>query len=163
MSAKDNPSDEKEPRVTASLLRRLVTALESNARSHRLEIAAAVLLGLATTASAWCAYQSNLWSGVQMFRLVATNDAARKSAQLTLAANQTQSVDVQLLFVYVEASIRGDKRLADFAYRRFRPEARKAMDAWLQTDPFNNPNAPVRFFRIGGIRSTRERGSQACR
>ena len=27
---------------------------------------------------------------------------------------------------------------------RFRPETRKAVDAWLQTDPFNNPNAPVR-------------------
>jgi hypothetical protein len=83
--------------------------------------------------------------------------------QITLEANQTQSVNVQLPFVYIEASMRGDKKLADFAYARFRPEARKAMDAWLQTDPFNNPNAPVRFFRNGGIRSTRERGSQACR
>lgn len=29
------------------------------------------MLSLATMASAWCAYQSNLWSGVQTFRLLA--------------------------------------------------------------------------------------------
>ena len=144
MSAKDNPSGEKEPRVTASLLQRLLSAVENNARSRRLEIASAVLLGLAATASAWCGYQSNLWSGVQTFSLAAASEAARKSTQLTLQATQLQTIDLGFFTTFVEASFRGDKKLADFALARFRPEARKAVDAWLQTDPFNNPNAPVR-------------------
>ena len=144
MSAMDNPSEGQEPRITASLLRRILSMAEDNARSRRLEIASAVLLGFATTASAWCGYQSTLWSGVQTFSLVAANEAARKSTQLTLQATQLQTIDLGIFTTFVEASFRGDKKLADFTLMRFRPEARKAVDAWLQTDPFNNPNAPVR-------------------
>jgi hypothetical protein len=144
MNAKDIPSEEKETRVTASLLQRLLSAVENNTRTRRLEIASAVLMGLAATASAWCGYQSNLWTGVQMFSLVAADEAARKSMQLTLQATQLQTIDLGFFTTFVEASFRRDKKLADFALMRFRPEARKAVDAWLQTDPFNDPNAPVR-------------------
>src|SRR5271170_7358442 len=94
MTAKDNPSEEKEPRVTASLLRRLLRTIEDNTRSRQLEIASAVLLGLAATASAWCGYQSNLWTGAQTFSLVAADEAARKSTQLTLQATQLQTIDL---------------------------------------------------------------------
>jgi hypothetical protein len=148
MSAEENPSEEKEPRVTASLLRRLLRTIEDNTRSRRLEIASAVLFGLAATASAWCGYQSNLWTGAQTFSLVAADEAARKSTQLTLQATQLQTIDLGFFTTFVEASFRGDKKLADFALARFRPEARRAVDAWLQTDPFNNPNAPVRPFAM---------------
>jgi hypothetical protein len=143
MNAKDIPSEEKETRVTASLLQRLLSAVENNTRTRRLEIASAVLMGLAATTSAWCGYQSNLWTGVQMFSLAA-DEAARKSMQLTLQATQLQTIDLGFFTTFVEASFRRDKKLADFALMRFRPEARKAVDAWLQTDPFNDPNAPVR-------------------
>jgi hypothetical protein len=44
-----------------------------------------------------------------------------------------------------EAS-RRPKKVADFLHTRFRPEARKVLDAWLQTDPFSNPDAPLRPF-----------------
>jgi hypothetical protein len=144
MSARDNPSEGKESWLTASLLHRLLSAVENNTRSRRLEIASAVLLGLAATASAWCGYQSNLWTGAQTFSLVAADEAARKSTQLTLQATQLQTIDLGFFTTFVEASFRGEKKLADFAYERFRPEARRAVDAWLQTDPFNNPNAPMR-------------------
>jgi hypothetical protein len=148
MSVKANPSEEQETRVTASLLQRLLNTAENNTRSRWLEIASAVLLGLAATASAWCGYQSTLWSGAQTFSLVAANEAARKSTQLTLQATQLQTIDLGFFTTFVEARFRGDKKLADFTLMRFRPEARKAVDAWLQTDPFNNPNAPVRPFAM---------------
>ena len=83
-----------------------------------------------------------------MDSIVAANEAARKSTQLTLQATQLQTIDLGFFTTFVEASFRGDKKLADFAYARFRPEARKALDAWLQTDPFNNPKAPVRPFAM---------------
>jgi hypothetical protein len=70
--------------------------------------------------------------------------AMLKSTQLTLQATQLQTLDLGFFTTFVEATFRGDKKLADFALMRFRPEARRAVDAWLQTDPFNNPNAPVR-------------------
>src|SRR5271167_918376 len=107
MSARDDPPARTEPQVTASLLQRLLSAVENNTRSRRLEIASAVLLGLAATASAWCGYQSNLWTGAQTFSLVAADEAARKSTQLTLQATQLQSVDLQMLLAYIEGSVRG--------------------------------------------------------
>ena len=72
--------------MTAALIQRPLNTVQNNVCSRRLEIASTVLLGLATTASAWCGYQSTLWSGAQTFSLVAANEAARKSTQFTLQA-----------------------------------------------------------------------------
>jgi hypothetical protein len=160
MSAKDNPSEGKQLQVTASILQRLLSAVEDNTGSRRLEIASAVLLGLAATASAWCGYQSNLWTGVQTFSLVAADEAARKSTQLTLQATQLQTIDLVFFTTFVEATFRGDKKLADFAFARFRPEARKAVNAWLQTDPFNNPNAAVRPLAMAEYASPEREGAK---
>lgn len=83
-----------------------------------------------------------------MFRLAAVSQAARQSTQLTLEATQLRTIDLGFLNAFIEASVRGDKKQADFLHARFRPEARKALDAWLQTNPFNNPNAPIRPFEM---------------
>src|SRR5437899_3596484 len=48
-------------------------------------------------------------------------------------------------------SRRGDvatHRFEDFLYQRFRPEMRKALDAWLKTDPLHNPHAPLTPFQM---------------
>ena len=49
---------------------------------------------------------------------------------------------------YIEARSEGNKKLEDFLFSRFRPEAKTAIDAWLKTDPLNNPNAPPHPFRM---------------
>ena len=148
MSAEHELPKGLEPKETTALLQRILRLLEKNDREPRLGIAFAVLLGLATMASAWCAYQASLWSGVQTFRLVAASRASRESTQQTLTAHQLQTVDLQVLLSYLEAKGRGDQKLTDFMRARFRPEARKALDAWMQTDPFNNPDAPLRPFQM---------------
>src|SRR5438876_12056996 len=48
-------------------------------------------------------------------------------------------------------SRRGDvatHRFEDFLYQRFRPEMRKALDAWLKTDPLHNSHAPLTPFQM---------------
>jgi hypothetical protein len=142
------PATEPEPQETNAVLQRILSAVEKNERNRRLEIASAVLLGLATTASAWCAYQATLWSGAQTFHLAAAEHEGRESTEQTLAANQSRSFDVQGLVTYLEAKSRGDEKLAGLFFTRFRPEARKALDAWFKTDPFNNPNASLRPFEM---------------
>ena len=142
------PSTDSEPQETNAVLQRILSAVEKNERNRRLEIASAVLLGLATTASAWCAYQATLWSGAQTFHLAAAEHEGRESTEQTLAANQSRSFDVQGLVTYLEAKSRGDEKLAGMFFTRFRPEARKALDAWFKTDPFNNPNASLRPFEM---------------
>ena len=107
-----------------------------------MEIACAVVLSLATMASAWCAYQSNLWGGVQTFRLHAASAASRKASELNITALELRSFDISIGLAFMETVFRGDKKQEEFYYGRFRPEMKAAVDAWLATDPLKNPAAP---------------------
>ena len=136
------------PQETAAILRRIGDAVEETRRNNWIELGTAFVLALATTASTWCAYQSILWGGVQTFRLAASERAGRESTEQKLAALQGRAFDAQMLISFLEATGRGDEKLADFLHERFRPEARKALDVWLKADPFNNPQAPKRPFEM---------------
>ncbi|MCI0456037.1 MAG: hypothetical protein L0Z62_03535 [Gemmataceae bacterium] len=136
------------PQETAVILKRILDAVEEEKRKRWVEITCAFVLALATMGSAWCAYQSTLWGGVQTFRLAAAGRAGRGATQHALAALQLRAADAQLALAYTEARGRGDEKLAEFLRERFRPEAKIAFDAWLKTDPFNNPSAPMRPFEM---------------
>lgn len=111
-------------------------------QSNLLEIVRASILALATTASAWCAYQSSKWGGVQSGRLVESAMAFQDANRHTLAGLQYRSFDGQFLVSYLEAKHRGEDALAEFFRAHFRPEAKVAIDEWLATKPLDNPNAP---------------------
>ena len=133
---------------TTAILLRILGAVEAEKRRRWMEITCAFVLALATMGSAWCAYQSTLWGGVQTFRLAAAGKADRGAMQHALAALQFHTADGQMALAYLEARGRGDEKLAEFLRERFRPEAKVALDAWLKTDPFNNPSAPKRPFEM---------------
>lgn len=136
------------PREVAAVLQRILKAVEKDARHRWVEITCAVVLALATTGTAWCAYQSNLWGGVQTFRLAAANKAGRESAAASFAALQTRAFDASMFISYMQAKHEGNERQEKFLFNRFRPEVRKAIDAWLKTDPFNSPAAPPSPFKM---------------
>ena len=143
MSGEYNPAGtQPTPQETAELLRRILSAVEERKRKRWVEITCAVVLALATTASAWCTYQATLWSGVQTFRLAAAGKAGRETVKNSVAGIQARAFDGIMLMHYMEARVQGRKDLEDFFYRRFRPEMKRAVDAWLKTDPLNNPDAP---------------------
>ena len=129
---------------TAEMLQRILDVVQKDDRKRWAEINCAIVLALATTASAWSAYEATLWSGVQTFRLEASNRAGRESTQQALAGLQLHAFDAQLVLAYFESKSRGDEKLAALQLERFRPEAKAALIAWLKTDPFNNPNAVKR-------------------
>jgi len=133
---------------TTAVLHRILEAVEKDQRRRWVEVACAIVLSLATTASAWCAYQSTLWGGVQLYRLVAAASASRKASELNITALQHRAADASIGVTYLEAVFRGDKKLAEFLYGRFRPELKTAVDAWLKTDPMNNPDAPRSPFKM---------------
>jgi hypothetical protein len=56
--------------------------------------------------------------------------------------------DAIMFIDYIEAKHVSNADHEKFLYARFRPEMKKAMDAWLKTDPFNNPAAPVGPFKM---------------
>jgi hypothetical protein len=113
---------------------------------HSIELATTIVIAVATIASAWCAYQATLWGGIQTFRLSAVNALGRKSSEQTVRAGQMRTIDGILFIEYLKGKERHKDFLADFFYNRFRPEAKRATDAWLATNPFQNPQAPPHPF-----------------
>jgi hypothetical protein len=130
------------------ILKKILNHFKKDKRSKVVEILTAALLALATVASAWSAYQSTLWSGVQTFRLADANKSGREGSENTIRAAQTRSFDGLLLIKYIEAYRNGDTSLSKFYYSRFHPMLRNATDEWLKTDPFNNESAPNSPFQM---------------
>lgn len=117
-------------------------------RETRLELAVTILMAMATVASAWCAYQSTRWSGVQILTLGAAGSSRASAVIQSTLADQLGAIDVQLFVQYIAATASGDEELARFIARRFRPEFRGAFDAWLRTNPLKNPDAPPSPFAM---------------
>jgi hypothetical protein len=128
---------------TSALLQRILAVVEKDKRNRWVDITCAVVLSLATMSSAWCAYQSTLWGGVQTFRLAAANKAGREISTANLAALQNRAFDASMGVSWMQAKHDGNGRQEKFLFDRFRPEMKKAVEAWLKTDPFNNPAAPL--------------------
>jgi hypothetical protein len=142
IAAKPSPR-ELTPQETSALLQRILKAVEKNQHGRWVEIACAVVLSLATVSTAWCAYQATLWSGVQTFRLAAANKANRESSTFHIEALQLRAHDAAMGISWMQAKHEGNQRQEQFLFNRFRPEMKKAVEAWLKTDPFNNAKAPL--------------------
>jgi hypothetical protein len=107
------------------------------------EIFEAVLLAFVAISTAWSGYQSALWDGrsanlygqSSRIRINATADSTR--------AGQLQLYDAITLNSWLGAKFAGQESVAREFQKRFRLEFRPAFHAWLATDPFHNPKAPL--------------------
>ena len=122
-------------------------------RNRWLEIISAVLLSLATVASAWCAYQSARWNGVQALSFSAANGARTESVRMSNAALQLTSIDVGMFVQFAAAYSDENQFLMNFLYERFRPEMKTALDAWMALEPLKNPDAPPSPFAMEAYKS----------
>lgn len=95
---------------------------ETTAADRRLELVSAVLLALATVATAWAAYQSRQWTGEQSqgySKATANRIAENRVAAL---ANRQVQIDVATFIQWVDARAQHRSALADFYRTRFRTE-----------------------------------------
>ena len=113
---------------------------------HRFETLTAILLGMIIVATAWSAYQSTLWGGIQTFLLRDSTSAGRQHSMLVIQQGQYVSMDALMFMQYVNALHDNNTDLSEFYYERFRPELKTATEAWLETKPFENPDAPPHPF-----------------
>ena len=123
-------------------LDRVLQAVEKQQRPGALELALVIVLALTALGSTWCAYQSQLWNGVQLVRLSDADDATQDANESTLAGMQRRSLHATILLHFVEAMYRGDSTLADAIHRRMESPLPEAVDAWQALDPLNNPDVP---------------------
>lgn len=115
---------------------------------RRAELLATILLAVAAVATAWSSYQSARWSGVQANDYSAANAARIESTRAATEAGQETQVDVLTFSQWVDAYAKGEMRLADFYYARFRPEFKPAVEAWVATRPLRTPDAPPSPFAM---------------
>ena len=117
--------------------------LTSQQRTERwFEVVTAIMLGVVAVATAWSGYQATRWAGEQSTLYAQASALRVESTRDSTQAGQYKLYDVILINNWINAYTQGNTKLATFYERRFRPEFRPAFEAWLATNPFNNPNAP---------------------
>ena len=112
------------------------------------EVIATLILALATLATAWSGYQSARWGGEQSTKFSQAGALRTESVRASTTAGQISQVDIGLFTNWVNAFAVDNQLLADFYVDRFRPEFAVAFEAWLATDPRNNPEAPKSPFSM---------------
>jgi hypothetical protein len=117
-------------------------AAEAPAREERrLELAAVLLLAIATLATAWCGYQAAGWSGDLSERFASAATVRMQAVQSSTQAGQLRIDDLLYFDGWLEAHRAGNEQLASIYRRRFRPEFVPAFEAWIAQRPFTNPQA----------------------
>lgn len=133
--------------------------------SDRIELIATITMALAAILTAWCAFQATKWGGIMSIEFSSANAARIESAKAEGLANTQRSVDVNVYTQWLDAvaseiaegvipPVREagyepqEGTLSAFYFERMRPEFRTALDAWLATDPLNDPDAPPTPFAM---------------
>lgn len=129
-------------------MRQRLNRLFSAIYDSRVEIVTTVLLSFTALISAWSAFQSNAWGGKQGALILQGNIASTQATRLLNQSLQQTNIDVSMFLQYSQAYSTSNTALTDFIYRRFRPEMKVAVDAWLATDPLQNPDAPASPFEM---------------
>jgi hypothetical protein len=117
-------------------------AREKRRWEEAIEILEVVVLALAAIATAWSGYQAAKGDGKQS---VLYSDASVVRIQANTAAalgQQRLAADGAMFSAWLEARAAKDPQLQAMLVRRFSPEYRTAFAAWLDTEPFTNPQAP---------------------
>ena len=126
------------------------------------DVATVILISLASVATAWCGYQAARWSALQALSYSLANAARIDQSTAASLANAQRIVDVGLFVQYEQAIYRKDSAFAQFIKRRFRPEFRTAVEAWLKTNPQSNRNAPLSPFAMRQYRLKADDDSTAA-
>lgn len=122
--------------------------MSPDALRSRLEVWAAVLLAAATVATAYSAYESTRWSGVQATAFTEAGAARTESAKARSDAFSLVSIDANLFAQYAVAFTEGNSRLERILEQRFfREEFVPAFEAWLAEKPGENPDAAKNPFQ----------------
>jgi hypothetical protein len=108
-----------------------------------IEIVEAILLAIVAVATAWSGYQASVWDSHQAKLYGISSRQRALATQSSTLAGQYELYDTNVFSFWLEATAAHDPKTAALFERRFRPPFKVAFAAWLETDPFHNPNAPA--------------------
>ena len=133
--------------------RRGGASLSGDPGTDRVALVATILLAFATVATAWSGYQASRWSGEATKATMRGTAARLESTRASNLANSQAQIDVAVFTQWVDAYAKGETQLREFYFKRFRPEFKPAVVAWLATRPVKNPKAPLTPFAMPQYRS----------
>ena len=110
-----------------------------------IEVSSTILLSLALIGSAWCAYQAARWSGVQAINFSEAAANRNKSMINASSADNALEMDTTALIDYTMMQTLADvseEELEDFRNKFFSKRLTVALQAWLETNPEDNLDAP---------------------
>ena len=113
-----------------------------------LEIASVIMLAIVAIATPWNSYQAARWSSLAGIRYGQASARRLESTRASTTAGQQSLVDVSLFTNWINAYASENDKLIQFYQKRFRDEFKPAFEAWMATDPANNPDAPSSPFAI---------------
>jgi hypothetical protein len=113
-----------------------------DARSRKLTIVEAILLASVALLAAWSGYAAAKWSTESRLELSQSTKHRTLSTEASLESMESTNFDASTFNAWFTAWIAGDEEAQALAERRFSEEFTVAFDAWMATDPANNPEAP---------------------
>jgi hypothetical protein len=122
-----------------------------------IEVGSAILMSLAIIASAWCAYQAARWSGVQSIEFSEAAANRNKSMIFASLAGTEVEIDATVFMDYASLYMQGnvtEEQLDQYEERFFTDRLEAAMDAWLATNPLENPDAPRNPFEMDAYQNS---------
>jgi hypothetical protein len=115
----------------------------SQSRLEAIEIIEALILALVAVATAWSGYQAAQWAGRRAEEYAKANRLRVTAEGLATLSGQERIYDSDTFSSWLAAKLDSKAEAAEFFERRFRDEYRRAFQAWMKTDPFNNTQAPA--------------------
>ena len=131
---------------------------------ERLELAATIVMSVAVLLTAWSAFQSGKWGGVQSVKFAEAGAARTESVRLDTLSGQLTQLDVAVFLEWTaalsddvvdglveapEGTYEPDPGTrSGFLYERVRDDFQIVLSEWLATEPIANPEAPATPFEI---------------
>ncbi|WP_164018252.1 hypothetical protein [Pyxidicoccus trucidator] len=113
------------------------------------QLLATLLLSLAAVGSAFSAWQSSRWGGVQSVHFASASAARVEAIRAFSNASVQMSYDANTFVQLVLTALQGEEQLARMVGERFlRKEFRPFAEEWLALKPLKNPDAPPTPFEL---------------
>src|SRR5687767_11184402 len=125
-----------------------MTAGESHIEEAKpwFEPTCAILMAVASVATAWCSYQSSNWSGESGDLASQAAKLHRQTNVMHLESRQIEAIQTRYFMEAVDARMDGNEKLARFYESRFSEELKPAYEKWLALNPLENPSAAATPF-----------------
>ena len=127
-----------------------------------IEWATVVLLSVTTIMAAWSAFQASKWSGLMSISFSQATTARIEAARLDGDANRRISVQVGVFSQWIQARATEETEQAEYLVSVFPEPLATAFDAWLATDPANNPEGPRTPFEMPQYQLPEQAEAQAA-